>query len=341
MNDRDTPPKLRWRTAQAATAFVLLMAMAMAMLPVLARAAGGSDSYPDRPIRVFVGFSAGGGTDVLARILAHKMSESLGTPVLVENKPGANGNIAADIVARAPADGYTLLFNTSSIVLGPLMNTGFGSVSFRDLAPVGLAANQPLVLVASRNSGITSFSAFESAVKTRPGTLNFGSAGNGNITHLSMLLLQQITGGRCTHVPYNGDAGVLTDLVGGRIDLYMGTAAGVAPLIRDHRIQALAVASLARLPTLPEVPTLRETTGKALVVGSWSGMMAPARTPREIVFKLDAALRSALADKDVQADFAARGVEVKGSTPAEYSAFLEAESARWTQLVKDAGMALP
>ena len=264
------------------------------------------------------------------------MGEALGTIVVVENKPGANGNIAAETVARAPADGYTLLYNTSAIILSPSLYPKLRYDPLRDLTPIGLAANQPLVLVASQASGIARIDDVVAYMKKHPGGLNYGSAGNGNMTHLSMLMFERSVGARGTHVPYTGEASALTDLVGGQIDLYMGTAAGVTPMVRDRQIRALAVNGLTRLPSLPDVPTLDETVAKGLEVGAWSGVMAPARTPPDIVMKLDAALQSALADKALQADFAARGVEIKHATSAQYATFLKFELARWSKLIKDA-----
>ncbi|UIF91809.1 tripartite tricarboxylate transporter substrate binding protein [Cupriavidus necator] len=296
--------------------------------------------YPDRPIRLVLGFSAGGGTDVLARVIAQKMGDHLGKAVIVDNRPGANGNIAAELVAKAPADGYTLLYNTSSVILSPSLYAKLGYDPQKNLMPVGLAANQPIVLVSNPIAPVRNVNDVVTSLKSRPGQLNYGSAGNGNITHLSMLMFEDAIGAHGTHVPYRGEAPALADLVGGQVQIYMGTSAGVMPMVRDKRLRPLAVGSLKRLPSLPDVPTLDETVAKGLELGAWSGIMAPAGTPPEIVRKLSAALREALGEKDLQAGFNAQSAEVRYATPEQYGSFLKAEQARWAKLIRQANVKL-
>lgn len=316
----------------------LALVMAAAMASGVAAAA--DDVYPNRPIRMVLGFSAGGGTDVIARVLAQKMGESLGVAVVVDNKPGANGNISAEGVAKAPADGYTLLYNTSSVVLSPGLYDRLGYDLLKDLSPVGLAANLPIVLVASpaiEPKGVTDLVA---SMKAHPGRYSYGSAGNGNITHFSMLLFEQAAGVKGTHMPYRGEAPAITDLIGGQVQLYMGTTAGVMSTIKDKRVRALAVASAKRLPALPDVPTLGETLAKGLDLGAWSGLMAPAGTPPAVIERLSRALHEALVQPDVLAKFAAQNAEPRYAGPQQYGEFIRTELARWGRIARQSNVKL-
>lgn len=292
------------------------------------------EAFPQRPIRVVLGFSAGGGTDVIARALAQKMAQALGVSVVVDNKPGANGNLGAELVAKAMPDGYTLLYNTSSIVLSPGLYSRLGYDVLKDFMPVGMAANMPIVLVAHPQLPVKSVGELVQAMKSAPGRLDYASAGNGNITHFSMLLFQQAVGVQGTHVPYRGEAPAMTDVMGGQVSLYMGTSAGVLPAIQSGRIRALAVASPQRLAFLPEVPTIDETVSKGFEAGAWSGLLAPAGTPEAVVQKLNQALRAALDSPDLQARFAANGAQVRHASPEQYGHFIRSELARWSAIAK-------
>ena len=331
MNAYTAPSGIGQHLARAAGVLGLLAGLSA--LPAVTQA---NDQYPSRPVHLVVGFPAGGGTDWVARSIAHKMEEALGTTMVVENKPGANANIAAATVARAPADGYTLVYNTSAIILNPLLSPKQGIDALEHLTPIGLAVNQPLLMVTFPESGLESVADVVAYLQKQPGGLNYASGGTGNITHLSMVMFERSVGVRATHVPYSGDASALPDLIGGRIHLYMTTVSGLVPLVRDQRVRALAVGSLKRLSVLPDVPTLDETAAKGLELTAWSGVMAPAGTPPDIVAKLNTALRSALANKELRADFAARGVEITASTAEDYATFLAFERARWSKLIRDA-----
>lgn len=295
-------------------------------------------AYPNRPIKVVLGFAAGGGTDVIARVLAQKMSESMGVPIVVENKAGANGNIAAEAVAKAPADGYTLLYNTSSIVLSPGLYQKLGYDVLKDLAPVGQAANLPIVLVASPSLQARDVRELVASMRSNPGQFTYASAGNGNITHFSMLLFEQAVGVKGTHVPYRGEAPAVSDLMGGQVQLYMGTAPGVVPAIKGARLRALAVTSARRIASLPDVPTLNETVAKGFELGAWSGLMAPAGTPDAVTTRLSRALEEALGSPDVQAKFALQGAEVSYASPMKYAQFIRSELGRWGVIAKQANV---
>ncbi len=301
-------------------------------------ASAAQEAFPQRPIRVVLGFSAGGGTDVIARALAQKMTEALGVAVVVDNRPGANGNLGAELVAKALPDGYTLLYNTSSIVLSPGLYARLGYDVLKDFTPVGMSANMPIVLVANPQLPVQNVQALVQNMKSAPGRLDYASAGSGNITHFSMLLFEQAVGVKGTHIPYRGEAPALTDLMGGQVALYMGTSAGVLPAIQSGRIRALAVASPKRLAFLPDVPTVDETVSKGFEAGAWSGLLAPAGTPAAVVQRLNQALRAALDTPDLQAKFAANGAEVRYASSEQYARFMRSELSRWSAIGKQYGV---
>ena len=309
------------------------MLVAMTAACVGALPAHAQENYPNKPIRLLVGFSAGGGTDVIARALANKMGEILQQQVIIDNKAGANGNIAAETVAKAPADGYTLLYNTSGVAISPGLYTKLGYDVSKDLMPVALTANLPIILASSKRLNVESARQLVDRLKSKPGALNYGSAGNGNITHLSALLFLQATGTTATHVPYRGEAQAVTDLAGGQLDFYLGTAPGVLPMAKDGRIRALAVSSLKRIGNMPQLPTLSETVAPGLELGAWSGIMAPAGTNPAIIHKINAAVAEAIKDKTLMDAFTAQGAETRYSTPAQYGEFVQAELKRWGQVI--------
>lgn len=288
-------------------------------------------NYPNKPIRVVIGFAAGGGTDAVLRAIAQKMSAVLGTSIFVDNKPGANGNIAAETVVKAPADGYTLLYNTSSIVLNPALGTKVPFNFEKDLTPIALTANSPLVLVIGPAVQATGYAQF--VAKARSGNYSFGSAGNGNVTHLSSLIFQREAGIQATHIPYKSEAFAMTDVAGGHVQFYLGTAPGVVPLVKEKRITALAVASTRRLAAIPDVPTFAEMGLKTGELGSWSGLMAPAGTPRPILEKLNGAVQTALNDPELRGTLAAQNSEPRGGSIADYANFLSGETRKWTAII--------
>jgi len=298
--------------------------LAIGCLGLLAPAASAQEAYPTKPLRLVIGFAAGGGTDVIARALAERLGGILGQPVVLDNKVGANGNIAGEIVAKAQPDGYTLLYNTSSIVISPALYPKLTYDVTKDLVPVSMTANLPLVLVASKKLEVRSAQEFVSYLKRNPGKLNY----------LSTLLMLQSLGAQATHVPYRSEAPALADLAGGQVDFYLATAPGAIPLIKDDRIRGLAVGTLERMETLPQLPTLSEAVVKGLEVGAWSGIMAPAGTRPEIIQKLDVAIATALKDKVLLEKFAAQGALPRYMPPSRYGAYMQEELGRWVQIVK-------
>lgn len=312
------------------TVYGLLLALGLGLGPALQA----QEAYPSKPIRLVLGFAAGGGTDVITRALAQKMGDILGQPVVVDNKAGANGNIAGDIVAKSAADGYTLLYNTSSIAISPALYPKLSYDVSKDLAPVSITANLPIILVAAKKLNLKSAQEFVDYLKARPERVNYASAGNGNITHLSALLFLSATGTRAVHVPYRSEAPAVTDLASGQVDFYLGTAPGVMPLIKDERITGLAVSTLKRMDSMPQLPTMSETVANGLELGAWSGIMAPAGTKPEVIQKLNAAIGQALKDKALLEKFAVQGAEARHNTPAQYGAFIQSELARWGQIIR-------
>ncbi|TPG49923.1 tripartite tricarboxylate transporter substrate binding protein [Roseomonas nepalensis] len=314
----------------------LLAAMALAASAARAQPV----PWPARPIRLVVPFPPGGPTDIVARVLAERMSRTLGQSVVVENRPGANGNIGNDAVAKAEPDGYTVLYNTSSIALSPALYTRLPYDTLRDLAPVVQTATIPLVLAVNPGLPVQDVRGFVEYVRARPGQLSYGSAGNGNVTHLAAFLLLRSQGLDAVHVGYRGSAPALVDAVGGQVQFLTDTVNSALPLIREGRLRALAVTSPKRLTPLPEVPTIAETLIPGFDVGAWQGIMVPARTPAPVIAALNAAALAALADNDVRAKLAEQGTEPLGSTPEEYGRILRDETARWGRVIAESGVRL-
>lgn len=306
----------------------------------LAGAAPAQTAYPDKPIKLVLAFPPGGPTDLVARVLAQKLGEQMGQTVIVENKPGANGNIAAELVAKSLPDGYTVFYNTSAVALSPALYKKLGYDVLSDFAPVALTAVIPLVLAVHPSLPVTTIQEFIDYLKLNPGKFSYGSAGNGNITHLGAFLMLQAKGLSAAHIPYKGSAPALMDLVGGQTQFTTDTVNSALPFIKEKRLRALAVTSLTRTSVLPDVPTLNETVMPGFEVGAWQGLLVPAKTSPEIVKRLNAEILKALASSDVRAKLALQGAEPLGSTPTEYGAYIKSEVDRWIKVVKQSGVTL-
>ena len=306
----------------------------------LAGAAPAQTAYPDKPIKLVLAFPPGGPTDLVARVLAQKLGEQMGQTVVVENKPGANGNIAAELVAKSLPDGYTVFYNTSAVALSPALYKKLGYDVLSDFAPVALTAVIPLVLAVHPSLPVTTIQEFIDYLKVNPGKFSYGSAGNGNITHLGAFLMLQAKGLSAAHIPYKGSAPALMDLVGGQTQFTTDTVNSALPFIKEKRLRALAVTSLTRTSVLPDVPTLNETVMPGFEVGAWQGLLVPAKTSPEIVKRLNAEILKVLASSDVRAKLALQGAEPLGSTPTEYGAYIKSEVDRWIRVVKQSGVTL-
>ena len=285
----------------------LALTLAAGAAAALPAAASAQAAWPDKPIRMVLPFPPGGPTDLVARVLAAKLAEQLGQQVIVDNKPGANGNIAGDLVAKAPADGYTLLYNTSSIALSTALYKKLPFDVKTDFAPVALTAVIPLVLAVHPSVPAKTLPEFLKHVKANAAKLSYGSAGNGNITHLGAYLLLQRHGLTVSHVPYKGSAPALIDLASGQTQFMTDTVNSALPFIKDGRLRAIAVTSAQRTFVLPDVPTVAEQGVKGFEVGAWQGLLVPAKTPPAVVQRLNAEVNKALQATDVKARLAVQG----------------------------------
>ena len=296
-----------------------------------------AQSWPTKPVRMIIAFPPGGPTDLVSRVLAQKLSEQLGQQVIVDNKPGAGGNIAAELAARAVPDGYTIFYNTSAIVIGPAL---YGKVNYdtlKDFTPVLLTASVPMVLVVNPQLPARSVKEFVDLAKTRSGALNYSSSGTGTITHLASAMMSTQTGIQTQHIPYKGSAPGLVDLASGQTQFMIDTINTVLPYVRDNRLRGLAVTSAKRSPLLPDLPTLAEAGISGFEAAAWQGIVVPTGTPNEIVQKLNAEVNKALTHPDIRSRLAAQGADILGGTPAEYAAYLRSEMPRWAKAVKDSG----
>jgi tripartite-type tricarboxylate transporter receptor subunit TctC len=287
---------------------------------------------------MILAFPPGGPTDINARIFAAKLSEQLGQQVVVENKPGAGGNLAAAEAARANADGYTLFYNTSAISIAPALYSKIGYDPVLDFAPVALTATVPLVLAVNPGVPAKSIREFVAYAKANPGKLNYASSGSGTITHLASALFTVQMGIPMQHIPYKGSAPALVDVVGGQTQMMIDTINTVVPYVKDNRLRALAIAITRRSALLPEVPTLEEAAGlPGFEMSAWQGIVVPAATPREMVAKLNAEVNRAAQNADLRQRLSAQGTEILGGTSEQYAAYIRSELARWSKVARDAG----
>ncbi|MFN7087547.1 MAG: tripartite tricarboxylate transporter substrate binding protein [Burkholderiales bacterium] len=303
-------------------------------------AAAFAQAYPSKPIRIIVAYTPAGTTDILARAIGQKWTEAWGQPVIIDNRPGANGNIGTEIAARATPDGYTLLMATAAT--HSINGTLYKKLSWdavRDFAPIGLVAIVPNLLCVNNALPVRNVKELVAYAKAHPGKLNFGSPGNGSTAHLSMELLQTMTGTRMVHVPYKGSAGVLADLAGGQISLSMDNMPVYLPQARAGKIRALAVSSEQRSPAAPELPTVGESIA-GFSAASWFGLAAPRGTPQAIIDKLSAETARILKLPDVNERLSGLGAQPVGGTPGQFAAFIQSETVKWAKVIKDAKVEL-
>ena len=310
-----------------------------ATLAILApHAARAADAYPAKPVRFVVAFPPGGGTDIIARSIAQKLAERIAQQVVVDNRPGAGGNIGTDIVAKSAPDGYTLLMGSA----GPLaINASlFGKMPFdpiKDLAPVTLAASTPNVLVVHPSLRAATVKELIALAKARPGEINFASSGHGTPAHLAGELFNSMVGVKMVHVPYKGAAPALADLLGGQVQLMFSTMPPALPHVKDGKLRALAVTSAKRSPAAPDLPTLDEIALPGFEANTWHGVVVPAGTPRAIIARLNREIVAILHLPDVVERFSSQGAEALGSTPEEFAAYIRSETLKWAKVVRDSG----
>lgn len=317
---------------------VLLRSLFLSVLAIGAASAQTKDNYPNRAIKIVVPFPPGGATDIIARVIGHKVSEQIGQPVVIENKAGANGNIAADMVAKAAPDGYTILYNTSSIALSPALYKNLTYNVLTDFEPIILSSVVPLLLTVNPKLPAQNIQEFVALLKANPNKYSYGSAGSGNITHLGSFLFLQEMGLSATHIPYKGSAPSVVATVGGEVAFNMEPMTVGLSFVNDNRLRPLAVSTKAKSTVLPNVPTFGETVLPGFHMGAWQGVMAPAKTPPHIVNYLNAQISKALQSEDVKAKLIAQGAELLGSTPAEYAAYLKSEVERWRKTIQSSGV---
>ena len=310
-------------------------------LGVLLATAAGAQSYPTKPVRIVAPFPPGGVADVLARAIQPGLQEVLGQQVVIDNKPGAGGNIGAEIVARAEPDGYTLLLASAGILtINEFLYSKMPFDTATAFSPITVVGDMPNIVVVSPRTGITTLKELIDRAKALPGKLNFGSAGNGTTTHLAIVLLEQAAGIRLAHVPYKGAAPAVQDLVAGQIDGLVDNPPLVIGHIRSGAIKALAWAAPQRMAILPDVPTAAEAGLPGFEASSWFALIAPAGTPKEIVARLNAETAKILRDPKMVEQFAQRGVRLVGNSVEEFAAFIPKERARWADIVKVSGVKL-
>jgi tripartite-type tricarboxylate transporter receptor subunit TctC len=296
-----------------------------------------AQQYPARPVRVVVGFSAGGATDLSARFIAQKLSETFGQPVVVENRPGAGSTLASEMVARSTADGYTLLYANATVAMPSL----FARLAFdvrKDLAPVSLAGYGPLVLVAHPSLPVKSIRELTALARRKPGMLNYGSAGIGSMTHLGMALLVSMTGMDLVHVPYKGSSQASIGVLTGEAQLMFSSPAAVMAQIRDGKMRALGVSGATRSAVLPGVPTIAEAGLAGYDATSWYGLLAPAGAPRAALSRLGDETIKALTTADLKERLINQGIEPAKGGVDEFAVFLDAEIAKWEKVIKAAGI---
>lgn len=300
-----------------------------------------AEAYPDRLIKIVAPFPAGGVVDVLARSLGDELSKSLGQPVIVENRPGAGGNIGADAVAKAAPDGYTLMMSSPGIQsINQFLYKKMPFDPATAFQPISLVADMPMLVVLGSTSKFNDLKALITAAKAEPGKINFGSAGYGTTGHLGMELLAYTAGMKLQHTPYKGAAPAVNDLLGGHIDGVVDNPPTVMPYIKAGTLRPLAVASGHRLPALPDVPTSAEAGLPEWQVSSWFGLVAPAKTPPAIIDRLNAEVRKAIAQPSMRKLSADLGLVLVGDTPAEYEALVVSERKKWGALIAEAKITL-
>ncbi|SPD68195.1 LacI family transcriptional regulator (plasmid) [Cupriavidus taiwanensis] len=329
MNTRYPKPHAIWTRLRAA----LVLSVASALLP----AAAGAQEFPQHPVRMVLPYPAGGPTDLLARVVAVKMGESLGQGVVVDNKPGASGMIGAEAVARAAADGYTILANASLHVINPSIQPKMRYDAFKDFVPITQLADVPLVLVVNNASPVKTVQDLIAYARREGGALNFGSAGNASAQHLAGESFKLAARVPMQHVPYKGSAPALTDLMGGQIQLMFDSMPSAMPFIKSGKLRAIAVTTPRRASALPDIPTVAESGLPGFDISTWYGLWAPRGTPAAVVEKLATHAAAALKRPDVRQQYADMGAEPVGSSPADFARYNAAEGRKWAEIVRRSG----
>ena len=296
--------------------------------------AAAAQAYPNKPLRMVVPFPPGAGTDMLARTIAAKLADSMGQPVVVENKPGGGATIGTDVVAKSAPDGYTLLLSTTSHAINPSVYAKLPYDTLKDFVTVTQVATVPTVLVVHPSVPANTIKELVAYAKANPGKLNMGSASSGTVFHLAGEYLKSQAGIDMVHVPFKGGGPAMTALLGGQVNVLFETTLTVQPQVKAGKLRALAVGSARRAPSFPEVPTVAESGFPGFSAENWYGVYAPAGTPRDIVMKLNTEIIKALNLPDVKERFASQGAELIGNTPEQHAGFLKTEMDKWEKIAK-------
>jgi tripartite-type tricarboxylate transporter receptor subunit TctC len=297
-----------------------------------------AQGWPNKPIRMVVPYTPGGYTDLMARTVGQKISEALGQPIIFENRPGANAIIGTDVVAKSPPDGYTFGTVIAAHAVNATLNPKLPYDTMKDFTYVSLMSVAPLIIIANNALPANNIKELVALAKAKPGELNFASSGVGAAAHLTMEMFKARMGIDMQHVPYKGTAGALQDTVGGRINVMFDIVGPLMPQVKAGNVKALGIAAREQIPSAPGVPTIIEQGVPDFVSGTWAGIIAPAGTPKEIVDRIAAEAKKALADPAMKAKLAEQGIVAVGNTPDEYRAFVAEEIARWAKVIKDAGI---
>jgi len=315
-----------------------LLAFIAALATTAALAQG---DYPNKPIKLIVPFPPAGGTDTLSRAIAQSITNDTKWTIVVENRPGAGGNIGLDAAAKSPPDGYTIAMGqTANLAVNPALYSSLPFDPLKDFAPIALLSSQPLIVVVSATSPYKSLKDLVDAAKKNPGKVNMASAGNGTIGHIGGEIFQRRAGIKMTHVPYKGAGQAVTDLMGGSVDTIFGNTQSVGGLVAGGRLRPLAVTSPKRLAAFPDVPTVAESGYPGFEAATWSGLVAPAGTPKPIIDRLNAAANRALASAEIKAKLGEDGSTPLGGTPQQFAGYIKSENAKWGAAVRDAGIKL-
>jgi len=314
-----------------------LCGLVLLALPALASAQSGP--YPNRPIRLLVGVPPGGTTDLVARVVGDQLSKQIGQPIIIENRGGAGGNIAAEAVAKSPPDGYTLFLGpVGTMTINPFVYAKMPFDTMRDFAPISQLSSLPIVMVINPSVPAKNVKEFIAFAKANPGTASFASGGNGTQTHLAGEMFKTMTGVEMIHVPYKGTAPAMVDLLGGRVSAMYDQIATAMPHIKAGKLVAIGVTTAKRSAIAPEIPTIAESGVPGYEATTWHGLFAPAGTPKDVIDKLNAEVVKALNSPDVIEKFKANGIDPVSSTPQQFGAFVQSELDRWRSAVKAAGI---
>jgi tripartite-type tricarboxylate transporter receptor subunit TctC len=316
----------------------LVLALVASALVGLSPARAASESYPEKPVRVVVPYVAGGNLDLITRLFAKALTDELGQTFFVENRPGANGNTGTEYVVRAPADGYTIaMVAAGTMAINPALYRSMPFDPERDLAPISLVASGPMVLQVHPSLPVKNLAELVAYAKAHPGKLNFGSGGNGTLSHLSTEMLKARAGLDIVHIPYKGTALAVNDLVAGHIHGMFDTLSTAATRIKDGTLRGIAVTSRERSPVLPDIPTIDEAGVKGYSADAWSGLVAPLNTPAEIIGKIQAAVARIAAGDEIRRQLQGMGSVAVGSSPDDFREIIRSDTAKWSEVLKVSG----